>query len=101
MTLNFNSFAGHTDWRLPNVRELQSIVDYERFLPSIDPIFDTGCTPGCSVLTCSCTGIANYWSSTSIAILPTDAWIVFFTDGGVINEPKSITQSVREVRGPL
>src|SRR5206468_11819693 len=28
-TLNGMSFAGHTDWRLPNVRELQAIVDYQ------------------------------------------------------------------------
>jgi hypothetical protein len=33
------SFAGHDDWRLPNVRELQSIVDYGRLGPAIDPVF--------------------------------------------------------------
>ena len=26
-------FAGHCDWRIPNVRELQSIVDYEILYP--------------------------------------------------------------------
>ena len=29
--------AGHGDWRLPNVRELQSIVDYRRPAPALDP----------------------------------------------------------------
>lgn len=33
-----NHLAGHHDWRLPNAKELQSIVDYSR-IPAIDPIF--------------------------------------------------------------
>lgn len=65
-----SELAGHTDWRLPNVKELQGIVDYsfapnakETKLvgPAIDPIFN-------------CTEITNengdkdyayYWTSTS------------------------------------
>jgi hypothetical protein len=30
--------AGHADWRLPNAKELQSIVDYTR-IPASDPMF--------------------------------------------------------------
>jgi len=38
-------FAGFSDWRLPNAKELQSIVDYTRSpafsnSPAIDPVFD-------------------------------------------------------------
>lgn len=55
------TLGGHDDWRLPDVRELQAIVDYSGVFPAIDPLF-------------SCTGITNeagdadygyYWSNTS------------------------------------
>lgn len=48
-TKNTESYLGHNDWRLPNVKELQSIVDYTRSPsatdatkkgPAIDPMFN-------------------------------------------------------------
>ncbi|MDY0339955.1 MAG: DUF1566 domain-containing protein [Coriobacteriia bacterium] len=43
---NAKSYLGHSDWRLPNVKELQSIVDYTRSpgitdSAAIDPVFNT------------------------------------------------------------
>lgn len=34
-----SGFAGHTDWRLPNVNELQSIVNYETSSPAVSLAF--------------------------------------------------------------
>ncbi len=46
--MNASRYLGHSDWRLPNAKELHSIVDYSRSPqksdePAIDPIFH--CTP--------------------------------------------------------
>ena len=82
--LNSMNFAGHNDWRLPNERELVSIVNYEnKFpVPAVSPAFNTNCTAGCTVQTCSCTPFSYpYWSSTSYTTTPAFAWIVFFSNG--------------------
>jgi hypothetical protein len=79
-------FAGHRDWRIPNVRELQSIVDYGAFNPAIDPDFGP-------------TAAGNYWSSPSFAANPSNAWDVFFSDGFVFAFGKDDTFRARAVRG--
>ncbi len=33
---NSYSFSGHADWRLPNIKELRSIVAYDRYDPAIN-----------------------------------------------------------------
>jgi hypothetical protein len=75
------SFAGHDDWRLPNVRELQSIVDYGRPSPPIDPVFGALSS--------------FYWSSTSGAGGPGFAWYV--VGGGVFYGGKDGFYYVRAV----
>jgi hypothetical protein len=67
-------FAGHGDWRMPNVRELQSLVNYGidgRSSIMLDPVF--GSQPFDSL----------YWTSTSFQFNPERAWNVNFTSGNI------------------
>jgi hypothetical protein len=111
--LNSASFAGHTDWRLPNVNELQSLVNYGSAFPAVDVAFNAACTPGCSVTTCSCTRSGGppadlvgggYWSSTtsehyeSTHLYHFLAWVVFFGEGEMDDVGKAANIYVRAVR---
>ncbi len=89
--LNTNNYLGHSDWRLPNVNELESIVN-------------DGQSNVATWLNGQ--GFSNvqwnyYWSSTSYASNPSCAWSVFMYDGDVLafNVAKSYSYYVWPVRG--
>jgi len=86
-TQNNANYLGHNDWRLPNTKELQSLVDYTRS-PYATIAANVG--PAINALF-SCTGILNdggkadypyYWTSTSAIPQPngtySNAWYVAF-----------------------
>jgi hypothetical protein len=100
-TLNSGNFAGHSDWRLPNVNELQSIANYGTFHPAVDAVFNTSCAASCTVTTCSCTYLGPYWSSTTYQGSANYAWVVDFSDGYVGGIFKGSSPWVRAVRGGL
>ena len=89
--LNSANFAGHNDWRLPNINELQTLADYGLFNPAIDSAFNNGLD--------SFTRSSVYWSSTTSAGSPGLAWGVIFADGFVRAIGMSNFGFVRAVRG--
>jgi hypothetical protein len=100
--LNSADFGGYSDWRVPTVTELQSIVNYGAAWPAAYAEFNTSCTPGCAVTICSCTRSYYYWSSTTYQDSPAAAWIVNPNAGGVMAVAKSTGNVyVRAVRGGL
>lgn len=83
-----NSGSNQSDWRLPNVKELQSLIDYQNsspVLPSTNPF----------------TSVVSswYWSSTSFKPTLSNAWRVTLATGYVGAAPKGTTFSVWPVRG--
>lgn len=58
------SLTEHKDWRLPNIRELNSLVDDQRHAPAINPIFVARSD--------------RYWSSTTHPQGASYAWCVDF-----------------------
>ena len=86
-TQNNANYLGHNDWRLPNTKELQSLVDYTRSPGATNP---ANVGPAINAMF-SCTAILNaggkadypyYWTSTSAISNPTgtynNSWYVAF-----------------------
>lgn len=99
--LNSAAFGGHADWRMPNLIELHSIVDYGAVGPSTYAPFNSGCVAPCAMLACSCTQSFHYWSSTTYQNYATFGWLVDFAVGNILGSTKPEYYYVRAVRGGL
>jgi hypothetical protein len=73
-------------WRLPNVKELKSIVDFTKYAPAINGTYFPG------------TKSSYYWSSTTYAVNTTLAWFVGFDGGYTGDDVRAVACFVRCVR---
>lgn len=64
-----NRFANYDDWRVPNIKELASIVEHQ----CVEPALNTG------IFLASVN--QNYWTSTTSPSNPDHAWVYQFADG--------------------
>lgn len=83
---NSTTLAGKTDWRVPNVKELQSLNDVNIFNPSID-------TNYLKIV------VGDYWSSTTLYLTATKVWDMNLFYGIVTQHYKTLNEYVILVRG--
>ncbi len=80
-------YAGHTDWRLPNVKEIQSITNYEVYNPAINTTYFTNTS-------------SDYYFSSTTAVNGTGyAWCTNYFNGSIAINDKTAAFYVRPVRG--
>lgn len=76
----------HTDWRLPTLKELLTIVDYRRYKPAIKKPF------------AYVEDESSYWTTTLYIGDSGSRWVVNFKDGATSDASENYDRYVRCVR---
>jgi hypothetical protein len=85
--VNSIALCGYTNWRVPEIQELQSIVHFGEWNPSQDAEWFPNAAP------------QNYWSSTSSTVSNTaQNWAIDFYDGKYQRISRTSSARVRLVR---
>jgi hypothetical protein len=87
--LNSDSYLGFSDWRLPNLNEMRSLLDASMSSPALPNSHPFARATG------------NYWTSTSNKGNPTQAWSVEVTYGNITVTAKSGFLHLVPLRGGL
>ena len=87
--LNTNQFGGYSDWRIPTIRELHSIVNLNQTQPALHQSYFPH------------TISDNYWSSSSQSDDIGQAWCIHFSNGNDNNQSKATAHYIRAVRGEI
>jgi hypothetical protein len=89
--VNAATLCGNNDWRLPSVKELESLVNFS--VPA------TGAAPTIEATYFPNTAINWYWTATNNSAVPANVWVVYFYGGNSNAYLKSDFNYVRLVRG--
>lgn len=93
-------FAGYKDWRLPNVRELLSLMDYTYHEPAIDPTVFQNVPVESTIFWSSTTSDHEVNYMPDVGKHPNAAWTIdFFTGKSFKLYLKTSTFNVKCVRG--
>jgi hypothetical protein len=76
-----STFAGYSDWRLPSVKELSSLVEHCRILPVINTNYFPNATPG----------HPGFWSGSPSSRYTSNSWVVRFDVGSTHTEDRRLS----------